>query len=88
MRPYTQMATGIADLIATGGLKPGKSITLKALATHIGEKPGFCAESLKPMPLRMIMQDELKEAGAADVVLHEVGSGRYRRFIFKRNSSE
>jgi hypothetical protein len=83
MRPYTELADAVKELVASGTLKPGKSISLKKVALAAGLDPGYCAGNLKGNQLQQLMEDFLRMAGLDYIYLMQVGSGRYRRLVFK-----
>jgi hypothetical protein len=80
---YKALAQAIKAMIDDGTLKPGKSVSLKQTALAAGLKPGRCVEDLRGV-LGMWMTDAFRGAGIEDVRFEEVGSGRYRRYIFRR----
>lgn len=84
MRPYTETAMALKTMIDEGKLKPGKSVSLKQTALAANVNPGRAAEAFRGWHGDYFLRGELAEVGIDDVVVEVIGSGRYRRTVFKR----
>lgn len=85
MKIYQTLAKTIKTMIAEGALKHGKSVALKQVALAADLSPGRCAEECKGC-LGVFLDKALQDAGIADVSFEQIGSGRYRRFVFRRSA--
>jgi hypothetical protein len=83
MSPYTELADAVKELVASGALKPGKSISLKKVALATELDPGYCASHLKGSRLQQLMDEFLRMAGLDYIYLMQIGTGRYKRLVFK-----